>query len=180
MANEYAAFVSPAVVTSGSQGAPGGGIDDPYGFVAAGVGKGITFPAKQTGSVYFPVRIPNSAALGTGLTFSLLLQDDVLNASAGKVAVFGATVGPITSGTSTFDENATTGPLVSCTEVTATVTMPSTAGVLINLAIAVPIADMNSLAAGGWAMVRLRRLGTNSSETHVGRVLLLGFDVRNT
>ena len=146
--------------------------------IGVGLGLGIGFPELEVSAVLAAFLVPAAVALGTGLSISLLLADDPLNSSPGKVAQFGVTVGPIVS-TSTYDES-TTGPLAGSTEVTANVTTPATAGVLVTLAIAVPIADMNSLAAPGWCLIRIRRNGTAAADTHRGRVVLLGADIGNT
>lgn len=152
----------------------------PAAGIAVGLGSGVAFAPLQTSETIYSALVASNVTLGTGLTFQLLVADDVNNPGPGLVGAFGITVGPITSGTSTYDENSTTGPLVSCTEVTGTVTMPSTPGVVKALSIAVPVADMNSLATNGWCLIRVRRLGASSSDTHRGRIVLLAVDVKDT
>lgn len=183
MANELLTGLDSGSLCAGAGASPYGSIENPTGLVRIGVSASLGFVAGKTGSAYYFLRVPNAVALATGLTVELLLLEDTAPGNVDNLyyaAVFGVTVGPITSATSTPDENATTGPLVSTTEVTGTVTMPTTAGVLKTLSIAVPIANMNSLAAGGWAMVRIRRLGANASDTSRNRICLVGVDLRNT
>jgi hypothetical protein len=171
MANELAAQLQARDLVAGSGGNPG--------LVDIGFLKALSFGPKGKSSAYGTFRVPNVAALATGLTAALSLMDDTLNTAAGKATKFGVTIGPLTSGTSTPDDNATTGAFVSTTEATATSTLTTT-GLAYTLSVAVPVATMNALAAGGVAMIRIRRLGDDVADTHTGRVLLFGVDVRNT
>lgn len=176
MANEFTAAFNAADVIAETAGGPTGGMNQLNNPTPVGLGMGAGFGPKQTSTCLGLFRVQNAALLATGLTVELVLADDVNNPGAGKNAVFGVTIGPITSGTSTFDESV----LTSATEVTATVTMPATPGVMVIQAIALPVADLHGLAAGNTALVRIRRLGSNSSDTHPGRVVMLNADVRNT
>jgi hypothetical protein len=152
----------------------------PVADVPVGLGRGSAFPPLLNSAVVAAYRVPESVDLTTGLTFSFLLADDPLNPDPGHNVEMGVTIGPITPGTSTYDQDPVTGPLVSCTEILATVTLPNTAGVLTVASVAVPVSAMHSLAAGGWCMIRVRRLGLHPSDTHRHRVVLLGIDARNT
>lgn len=182
MANEnnLASGFRPSDLCPEAASYSGGPYAAPYGNIPVGLGKGVGLAKQGTQGVIAPFRVPEAAALGTGFTVELLLADDVVYPGAGLNAYIGVSIGPITSGTSTLDENATTGPLVSTTEVKTAITMPATAGVLKVQSFALPNADLNSLAAGGWAMLRVRRISGNALDTHTGRVVLLGADVRNT
>ena len=184
MSNELVVGLRPNDVISESLGNPAGGIDDPFGYINVGLGKAIAFNPKATGTVFQLVRIPNAATLATGLTVTLVLADDVLNSVAGKNVYLGVTLGPVTSDATTFDENASSGAFVGTVEVLTAVTMPAANGsspFLHVASIAVPVADMNALAAGGMAMLRIRRVGGNALDTGTsGRVGLCHIDVRNT
>ena len=173
-----ASSVQPFVVQpEGSP--PFGGAGRAEANVTSGLLKGVGFPAGKDTSILIPVRISGGLTLTTGVKVELLVADDTSDtaAVAGKAARFGATVGPITSGTSTPDENASTGPLASSTEVLANTTMPSTLGVLKVITLSVTTANANSLAITNWAFVKVRRNGTNAGDTDPGRVVLLGVDV---
>src|SRR6185503_17539715 len=176
MANEHLGHLIPLMGGSSSAGSPSGGVGDPFGTVQVGNLRGIGFRPKVVGSVYYAVRLPTAVAVGTGLSFQLLLADDPNNASAGKVCKFGVTVSPLTSDTSTLDDTT----LASSTEDSASITMPSTANAVHVATITQVVAHENSLAAGNWALVRIRRLGSNSAETHTGTVVLLGVHAYNT
>ncbi len=182
MANELQVGLDPGSLCGVAGAAPYGSMEAAASFPRVGLTVGMGFVPGKTNSSYYYTRIANAVALVTGLTIELLLSEDVSPGNidpVNKNAVFGVTIGPVTSGTSQSSE-VTASPLASCTEVTGTVTMPATAGVLKTLAIAIPIANMNSLAAGGWALIRIRRLGSNASDKSQNNIVLLGADVRNT
>lgn len=179
MANEHCSALGAESLPPRGGGFPYSQPGNAVGQVAGGLLGGVGFPAGVVSSLYTARRLPEAVLLGTGLTVSLLLSEDLANYDAStKVVKIGVMVGPIVDATSSPDEDVTTGPLVSCTEVVATITMPTTRGLVKIVSVAVPIANMNSLAAGGWAMIRVRRLGT--TDTSNMRVILLGADVRNT
>jgi hypothetical protein len=179
MANEAAGGFHPSSLCPQSPGYGLEGFGSPYGYVPVGEGKGTGLWKNAASGVIAWFRVPETVTLGTGLTVSILLADDVQYPGAGLKPYIGVTVGPIVSGTTTLDEGAA-GPFAGSTEVAAQVTMPATSGVLVVASFALPNADLNSLAAGSWAAIRVRRLGTNASDTHPGRVVLLGAQVRNT
>lgn len=180
MANELIKGFTPLDGTAGGGGRPTGTFGSAIDAVAVGFIKGSAFPPQVDSSLYYIGRVPNAATLGTGLTAEIELIDDPLNPGPGKNVVLDVTYGPLTSGTTTPDGNVTTGAFVSTTADAATVTVPSGALVIKNQSIASVVAHTNSLAAGGWCLVRLRRLGTSASDTHPGRVVVFGLDVRNT
>lgn len=171
MANEFVASIGPNQLNPGTESQPA--------FVSIGFLRARSFAPKVKTVAGAMIRVPNASALTTGLTVNLTVLDDPLNSAAGKVAKFGVSIGPITSGTSTVDDDAVTGPLVSTTEVTGVVTLTAK-GVAYNLSIAVAAASMNALAVGGTALIRIRRLGDDAADTHAGRVLLTLVDVRAT
>lgn len=155
------------------------GFGIPYGYIPVGLGKGTGLNTGVVSGVMVPFQIPYNLTFTTGLTISMIFAEDALNADPGANAYIGVTAGPIVSNTSTLDES-TTGPLHASTEVAAAVTLPATTGVLVKLEIAIPNADLNSMAAGEWIALRVRRLGTNVLDTHNGQVVLLGVAVRDT
>jgi hypothetical protein len=157
---------------------PYGGVGRASDLVAVGLGKGVGFPAGATSSALYVIRLAAATTLTTGLRVDVVLADDPADtaAKAGKNSYFGVTIGPIGT-TNTLDENASTGPLAGSTEVAAAVTMPATPGVLKTATFSIPVADLNGLAASGWALLRVRRIGGNAGDTDPGRVALLALDV---
>jgi hypothetical protein len=179
MANEHIARLDPqSFINCGGTTFLGG----PYSgrsSLAVGCGAGVSLEPGKTTSVYAGVRIPEAAALATGITADLAVGMPAGTISIPKAVVLGITIGPVTSGTSTFDEDGSTGPLAGSTEVTATITLVANPVIVVQ-AFAIVIAKLNSLAAGGHALVRIRRLGTNAADTFTGPVVLLWGDLRNT
>jgi hypothetical protein len=134
--------------------------------------RAISFPSKVDSAANAVGSLSDTASLGIGATVNLLISDDPNNPMPGKFVVIGVNFAPL--GVSANYYAPTTAALG--TEVTATVLMPAVSGQTLPVSIAVPVADMNGLAANAWAMLRVRRLGTNASDTGgpVGRVLLIG------
>jgi len=149
----------------------------PVSGINVGACQGTAFYPATVGTLLVAFKLPDTITLDTGLTFDLLMADDPLNARPGAKALFGVTAGPIVPGTSTFDDASETSPLAGSTEVTFTVTTPSAAGVLLVMTPTVMTDDLGSLEGGDWCMVRVRRLGTDVSDQHHGRIVLLGVDV---
>jgi hypothetical protein len=116
----------------------------------------------------------NGTPLPTGLTFKLGLVDDPMNPDASGAIVVGITVKPVISGTSDYSQTS------AGTEVTATITMPSTSGVDKATSVAVANANLSSLAAGGAFILQVRRIATNAADTHTGVVLLTSISVSDT
>ena len=127
-----AAFTGPVLSLHPTQLTPTG--SPPYasaarnGLIPVGDAMGIGFPPAVKSTVMRLFRTSAGVSGTTGLKVELLLADDPRNSNAGAVAVFGATIGPVTTSTP-FDESAT-GPVGSgSTEVTATYTASATPGI---------------------------------------------------
>lgn len=190
MANEGVKSFGPESGWPLHYGYPTGGATQPYslvpvGNVAANVANGVlagaAFPPAVDSTMYYYLRVPNAATLATGLTFHFVVTDDPLNPpnATGLKTFWGITVAPVTSGTSTPDDTV----FASSTEDTVQITMGTTIGVIITADKAAVVAHFNSLAAGGDAMIRLKRKGAttgSSGDTYTGRVVLLLFEPRNT
>lgn len=179
MANEFAASFGPNEGYSESTGSPQGGIGS-LSFVPVGtVGiSGAGFNRKQVGTFLCLFRLPNAAALVTGLTFGLSICDDTGNppSAGGLKSYWGVTIAPITSGTSVPDETIFAG----ATETFAQITHGAAIGAVVYADIAAVVANMGGLAAGNLALARVRRVGNNILDTHTGRVVLLRTEIRNT
>lgn len=142
--------------------------------VSVGLANGLGYNPRVDSGAVWVARLPATAAFATGATFSLMVADDVNNPDPGKVARFAITVKTLASGTDSI--TATGGG----TETAADLTLPSTAGVVLTGSIAIVTANMDGAAAGSWVLIRVRRLGTHANDTHRGRVVLLGVDMRDT
>lgn len=141
------------------------------------VGAVVGFPlVKQDNSgFWFTTRVPtNGTPLSTGLTFQLLLVDDPSNSDPGKVVRLGVTVKKLAS---TTDDLTSTGV---GTETVGTATMNATSGVVTALSLAVTTANADAPSAGDLLLVRIRRTGTNASDTHKGVVLVAQVTVSDT
>jgi len=116
-----------------------------------------------------------STVIGTGLTVKLLVVDDGKDSNdLGKVVRLGAAVKLIASGT---DDLTTTG---IGTEVEGSLTLDATTGQAVELSIALTAAEADSIAALGWGMLRVRRIGTAATDTCQGTAILLAVEVINT
>lgn len=116
----------------------------------------------------------NGTPLPTGLTVEVALCDDPNNPDPGAAVVIGVTIVPLVSGTGTVNDPAQT------QEVTATVTLNATEGVITTASIALANSHLASLAAGNYFMLRIRRVATNSADTHTGCAILLNASVKDT
>lgn len=135
---------------------------------------GFPLPDADTG-FYFMSRVPtNGTPVSTGLTFQILLVDDPSNSDPGKVVRLGVTVKKIAS---TTDDLTATG---AGTEAVGTATMNATTGIVTALSIAVTTSNADSIAAGDLIEVRIRRTGSNASDTHKGVVLVAQVTVSDT
>lgn len=125
-------------------------------------------PLSKTDDVYqFIARLPAAATLTTGVKLDLLVTDDGTNADdLGKVATLGVRVKTLADNT---DDLSIGG---GGAEITANVTLASTAGVVRVLTVSIPNASLDSLAASGHALIQIRRAG-GASDTLVGPLLLL-------
>lgn len=141
---------------------------DPKSFVAQRENIAAV-PLSKTSDVFqFITRLPASATLTTGVKVDLLVVDDGTSpADLGKVAVLGAQVKTLADNTDSLSMATGAG-----TEVTANVTLASTAGVVRVLTISIPNASLDSLAASGHALIQIRRAG-GASDTLAGTLLLL-------
>lgn len=154
---------------------------DPVSFSAiTGLLRGISLPKLITAQLieYYNAFfvIPANLTLSTGLTFQFRLVDDGSNsADLGTNVVIGASVWNVDK--SGFLTNLTAD---TPTEVTATVTLSSTAGNPAAGSIAIPSADIPSVAVGDDCLIRIRRIGDNASDTCQGRVILINGYVKNT
>lgn len=177
MANEQIAQLRQADCTPGSGGLPA--MD-----IGANLGRGLGFPAPlplpfaaQKVAAYFLFFIPSGTSLATGITVSLLLTDDLANPSPGGLATFDIQFAGVTSGTTVENDAAFSG-----TNDSAQVTMPTGAanGKLKTQVIAAVNAHMaGTVAANAWCLLRVRR-NPAASDTHTGRIILLGANVVNT
>lgn len=137
---------------------------------------GLRVPKSDTNGYTFPLIFPGSLTMGTGITVKFLLVDDGNDsADLGSVAVFGVTAKKIASGSDTF-AIATSGG----TEQTANVTLSSTAGVAVIGTITVANAALDSAGVGDVAFLRFRRIGSNTSDTCNGPVVVPLVYVYNT
>lgn len=124
---------------------------------------------------YKVLRVPGEMTVGTGYTLSLLVTDDGSDANdLGKVAVFGLNFKLLASGT---DDLTLTG---IGTETTGTVTLDATSGQVVELSLAITKANADALDAAGWGLLRIRRIGSNASDTCRGTVLIVGCHLDNT
>lgn len=137
---------------------------------------GIRLPHGAKSTIYRLVRVPLGSTLTTGVTVEVAfcIDPNANNADISGSKVFlEATIGPITSGTSILDDTV----LTSCTATTAqTAALPTAVGKVFVQAIAMANAKTNSLAVGNWALLRVRRLGDNASDTNTGIIVLLGLE----
>jgi hypothetical protein len=116
-----------------------------------------------------------STAVGTGLTVKILVVDDGKDsADLGKVVRMGAAVKLIASGT---DDLTATG---IGTEVEGSATLDATTGQAVELSIALTQAEADGIAALGWGLLRIRRIGTAATDTCQGTAILLAVEVINT
>jgi hypothetical protein len=154
-------------------GRPSGG---EYGMIPVGTlgVKGIGFPPLVDSGAAAIFRVPTLYTATTGVTVNLLLADDPLNADAGKVSRWAATVKLLTSGTDMLDWTA------AGTVTAASFTAPA-ANVVKTLAIAIVAANIDSVVADSWCAIRIQRLGgSDALDVHKGRIVLLAVDVRDT
>jgi hypothetical protein len=129
--------------------------------VSVGLSNGLGYNKLVDSGAVWVNRLPATASFATGATFSLMVADDVNNADPGKVARFAVTVKKLATGTDV-------------------ITLPATAGVVLVGSVAIVAANLDGAAAGDWVLLRVRRLGTSANDTHRGRVVLLGVEMRDT
>lgn len=121
-------------------------------------------------------RIPLNLTLATGLTFKSYITDDGQNAAdLGTAVVLGITLKRMAANATVTLESG------AATEVTGTLTLSSTSGGVLIGSIAIANAALPaSTAAGDLLLMRVRRLGSNASDTCQNRVLLYRVEVNNT
>lgn len=164
---------SVVVCLSPGEGNPGG---SPAGDI-----RGLSLPKYVRGSLTAygyttAFRIPGNLTMGTGLTFKIYVSDDGQNAiDLGTVIVLGVTLKRLAAN-ATLDVD--TG---GATEQTVNITLSSTsAGVAIG-SLAIASANLpTSLAVGDLVLMRIRRVGTSTSDTCPGRALCYRVEVQNT
>lgn len=128
----------------------------------------LAFDAAADEAAYFTLRAPQ------GLTTPLTLIIDYVMASATANAVrWGASVEAVTDGDST-DLDA--GESLD-TENTVDVTVPGTAGFIDQASITLTSND--SVAAGDYVRIRIRRVGSNGADTATGDAYFLGAELRD-
>ena len=141
--------------------------------VRSGDAVGVALPKLTNQGYTFISQIPGSLTVATGLTFTVGLTDDGVDASdLGKVVRLGFTIKRIVND-ETFDIDAS-----AATEVTLDVTLSSTTGAAAVSTKAITLLD--STAAGELFMIRVRRLSTATQDTANGRVILMFLSVKNT
>jgi hypothetical protein len=122
--------------------------------------------------------VPAAAALGTGLTFRLVVTDDGQNAAdLGLVVRLGITPFNLTTALSVADWSLAAS---KGTETLANVTLGATTGLPVIGSIAIANASLASLAVGNVLGIRIRRVGDNAADTCANRVMLLGGIITNT
>lgn len=108
------------------------------------------------------------STLTTGLTFDLMVTDDGSDATdLGKAVVLGVTVKKLVSGTDTLDIGTD-----AATEATTTITLDATSGQVVTGSVA--ITSLDSITAGDWMLIRIRRVGSHVSDTANGPAVLVG------
>jgi hypothetical protein len=122
---------------------------------------------------YIGATFPTGTVFGTGITVITVLNDDPNNPGLGLAVRLGVSFKLVQSGTTATTEDFATG---FAPEQLFTVTMGSTAGVptITNMAIAKGAASVNidAITSSCHYLIRIRRLGDASADTHPGDVLL--------
>jgi hypothetical protein len=135
---------------------------------------GFTNPIQEYFNTVFT--IPANLTVTTGITVQFRFTDDGTNsADPGTAAVIGVMAYNVDG--SSFNVNL---GVDGGTEQTGTVTLASTAGQIASLNIAIANAQLASAGAGNSVLLRLRRVGTNASDTCGNSIVLVGTHVKNT
>jgi hypothetical protein len=135
-----------------------------------GTARGIAFPKVNVGNntalgYLATFVIPPGLTITTGLEVYLNTTDDgAFAADLGNTTVFGVAVKKVTA--------ANTNMSSAGTEVTATITMSANSGQLVQTIIQIPTADLNGAGSGDTICMRIRRVGTSTSDLCVGRILV--------
>ena len=142
------------------------------------VGKMGGLPMRKLATEFYDVlvTIPADATVGTGISVHLFVTDDGADAAdLGKVVKFGIAAKKIASDTDTLDLTSAGGA-----EQTTTVTLNAAAGVVEIGTVTIANAALDSAGAGDLVALRVRRIGTDATDTCQGRVVLCGAYVWNT
>jgi hypothetical protein len=139
----------------------------------------FVIPGQQLNEYYNGMWIlPTLVALGTGLTFKLILTDDGTDpADLGKVVQVEVTPFNLSVALAKVDWSL---PASKGTATTQNVTLGATTGLPVIGTVAIVAANLAGLAAGGILGVRIRRVGDNAADTCNGRVILLGGEIADT
>lgn len=137
--------------------------------------RGKRMPHGVRTSVYavFTASPDVAAAVTYTAILRLALPVNAKNADIVRTAaVFGVSMGTLSSGSSLLDDSALG------TEVTGVATMGTTLGSYATLSIG--SITNGVVAANAVGLIRIRRLGTNASETNLGDVIFLGCSLSST
>lgn len=122
--------------------------------------------------------LPALVAVGTGLTFRLLITDDgTSSADLGLVAQIEITPFNLSTALTVVDWSLAAS---KGTATTGNVTLGATTGLPKILSIAIVAANLASLATGNILGVRIRRVGDVAADTCPGRIILLGGIITDT
>lgn len=124
------------------------------------------------------VYVPAAVAIGTGLTFKLIIVDDGQNsADLGLVVRLEVTPFNLSTALSVVDWSLAAS---KGTATQASVTLGATTGLPVVASVAIVAANLASLAATDILGVRIRRVGDAATDTCANRVILLGGTITNT
>lgn len=133
-------------------------------------------PLNKLDTQYYVAEFRAVAGLATGLTIQTAIVEDpntTGNTDAGKVVRLGVNFKNLATGADTYDYTTSAG-----TEAEFSVTCDATSGEIVLTSTACTNTD--SIAAGGRGLIIIRRIGSSSSDTHKGRVVLMGVSIRDT
>lgn len=132
-------------------------------------------PMAKLDTQYYVAEFRAVAGLVTGLTIQTAICEDpnTTNTDAGKVVRLGVNFKKLGTGADTYDYTTSAG-----TEAEFSVTCDATSGEVVLTSTACTNTD--SLAAGDRGLIIIRRIGSSSSDTHKGRVVLMGVTIRDT
>jgi hypothetical protein len=142
--------------------------------VSSGLGTGLRLLKSDTAG-FTAIFRATGTAVGTGFTVKALIVDDGKDANdLGKVVRLGVTFKALASGT---DDLTATGV---GTEIEVSGTLDATTGQVVEVSQAVTQAEADGIAALGWGLFRIRRIGTATTDTCPGNPLLLAVEIINT
>jgi hypothetical protein len=133
--------------------------------------------------LYYVQKLPFEQSAVVGITFSIvyaIASANNVSFGGGKV-LMEAVAAPLVSGLSSPDDSAITEDAALAAQ---SQDLPTSPGVIVIQELAVPVAKLagpgGQLAAGDLALVRVRRLGDDARDTHVGDILFISMSLRNT